>query len=59
MASKEDMEDWERRMRNFAYAIRPLVLECIENDPEGYAAFLREYETERKEKSRTTGGEEQ
>lgn len=51
MASKEDMADWERRIRNFAHAIKPLILECIEKDPEGYQAFLVEYRKEQAAKA--------
>lgn len=43
--------EWEYRVREFAFAIAPLVREFVDQNPEGYQAFLVEYRKEQAAKA--------
>ena len=48
---KKDIE-WEYRVREFAFAIAPMVREFVDQNPEGFQKFLREYEQEQEQKAK-------
>jgi len=52
---KKDIE-WEYRVREFAFAIAPMVREFVDQNPEGFQKFLREYEQEQKAKAAAENG---
>lgn len=50
MASEQDKIEWEFRVREFAFAIAPLVKEHIANNRERFEEFLRERAAEERRK---------
>lgn len=43
--------EWEYRVREFAFAIAPLVREFVDQNPEGFQKFLVEYRKEQAAKA--------